>query len=254
MPRFPDILVPADGDVPAYILRRSARAAHVRLDITPHEGLVVVVPIALEDFDPANALRDKHAWIEESLARFAERRAVLSADVAQRLPLAVDLAATAERWTVRYDDTQGGTTSARPGGAGVLVVRGPVGDPQARIAALNRWLQRAAGERLVPWLAAEARRAGAAPARVTIRGQRARWGGCTPGGAITLNRCLLFLAPDLVTAAIRHEIAHLDHPDHSPAFWDRLTALDPSWEEHRARIAASWDAIPAWAEPALLHR
>lgn len=254
MPQHPDIHVPASGDVPAYILRRSTRAAHVRLNVTPHEGLVVVVPASLEGFDPANALRDKRAWIEESAARFAERRELLLAEPSQRLPRRVEFPSTGEHWHVSYLETAAHSTSTRLSSTGVLTVRGPADDPHAQIAALNRWLQRAARERLVPWLAGEARRTGASPTRVTVRGQRARWGGCTPSGSITLNRCLLFLGEDLVTAAMLHELAHLQHPDHSPAFWRRLAALDPHWEEHRTRIAESWDAVPLWAEPALLQR
>ena len=60
-----DTHVPAHGDLPAYILRVSPRAKHVRLNVSPHEGLVVVVPRGARGFDPTPILRSKKTWIDE---------------------------------------------------------------------------------------------------------------------------------------------------------------------------------------------
>ena len=243
-----DMYVPADGDVPAYILRVSVRAKHVRLNVTPHEGLVVVVPQGVRGFDPSRLLRSKRTWIDASLARFAEGRQLYSADRATLLPGEVTFPATGERWSVEYRATSSPRASARDG-HGTLTVAGAVGDADVRLAALNRWLQARAKERLLPMLERNAEQTGLRYTRAGVRGQKSRWGSCSAKGSITLNRCLLFLPEELVTAVILHELAHLRRHDHSPAFWRELERLDPEARGHREAIRHAWSAVPAWAEP-----
>lgn len=239
--------VPARGDVPAYTLRVSPRAHHVRLTVTPRHGLVVTVPPTLRDYDPTHVLRARRDWIDGATAHFATRRAAITAPASERLPDEVELAVTGEQWPVRFRETF--SASVRAGvREGVLVVSGRVGDADASLAALQRWLQRAARERLLPLLDEEAARVGVAFRRAGVRAQRGRWAGYS-AGTITLNRALLFLPPELVRAAMLHELAHACHPNHSAEFRAELARLDPDADEHAAAIAQSWDAVPPWAEP-----
>ena len=246
--RSADTHVPAHGDVPEYTLRLSDRAKRVRLKITPREGLVVVVPRNMRGFDPSIALRERRDWIEDAGARVAERRTALLAGADALLPDAIEFPATGERWHVEYRSSAAASVSARAN-AGVLVVRGAVEDGEACLAALQRWLQRAAGERLLPLLADESERTGLAYRRASVRGQRSRWGSCSSAGTITLNRCLVFLPPELVRSIVLHELAHLKHHDHSKRFWRFLEALDPRAHEHRRATNHAWNAVPPWAEP-----
>jgi predicted metal-dependent hydrolase len=241
-------LVPASGITPEYTLRMSDRARRVRLTVTPRDGLVVVVPRAMRGFDPSAIIREHRAWIESAHARVTERRAALHAGPDALLPDRVAFPATGETWVVEYRSTEATTVRARIDG-GLLVVQGAVEDGEACLAALQRWLQRAAAERLLPALAEESARTGLAYTRATVRGQRSRWGGCSSSGSITLNRCLLFLAPELMHAVMLHELAHLRHHNHSAAFWHELERLDPQAIAHRKAIAHAWDSVPPWAEP-----
>ena len=244
----PDIYVPAIGDLPAYTLRLSDRAKHVRLTITPRQGLVVVVPRGIRGFDPSPVLRERRDWIESAQAHFAERRAALLAGADALLPSEVSFPATGECWGVEYRANGAATVSARTSGS-MLVVRGPVDDGEACVAALRRWLQRAAAERLLSLLADESARTGLAYDRASVRGQRSRWGSCSSAGTITLNRCLLFLPHELTHAVVLHELAHLRHANHSKAFWRQLEELDSHASAHRKAIAHAWDVVPPWAQP-----
>ncbi len=240
--------VPAGKDLPAYVLRTSNRAKHVRLRVSAHEGLVVVVPSSLAGFDPSQTLRDRREWIEAATAEFAERRALLSAPPDSLLPREIEFPATGELWQVVYQPGSA-TRATAAGTSDRLVVRGPASDAPAALRALRRWLHRAAAARLLPMLASESARTGLAPSRSQIRAQRARWGGCSPSGTISLNRCLLFLAPTLVRSVIVHELAHLAQPNHSAAFWRELERFDPDARAHHEAIRLARDSIPPWAEP-----
>ncbi len=243
-----EVPVPASGDLPAYTLRRSRRAKHVRLTVTPRSGLVVVVPAGLRGFDPAPVLRDRAAWIAEATAHFAERRSALTAEPAEMLPAEVAFAATNERWRVERRATRSATARVLEA-EGVLTISGSTGDPEACLAALRRWLQTAARNRLLPLLAELAAAHQLHYAKATVRGQRARWGSCSGRRSITLNRCLVFLAPELARSVALHELAHLAQPNHSQRFWREVERLDPGAQRHRRAIASAWDKVPPWAEP-----
>ncbi len=242
-----DTKVPAQDGLPAYTLRLSDRARHVRLTISAREGLVVVVPGRARNRDVTPFLEQRRAWIERASAPLAKRRALFVAGSDALLPDEVAFPATAERWPVEY--RHGTATGACVRVAdGLLVVSGNVADPDECIRALQRWLQKAAKERLLPMLAEEARQTGSVYEAAAVRGQRSRWGSCSHRRSISLNRSLLFVSPELARSVVLHELAHLSHPDHSARFWSHLETLDPGARRHRAAMRSAWDAVPPWAE------
>ncbi len=70
------------------------------------------------------------------------------------------------------------------------------------------------------------------PGKVEIRELPTRWASCTPAGNIYFNwRCVM--APIVVLDyLIIHELVHLEHPNHSRAFWDQVSALCPNYQKH----------------------
>jgi predicted metal-dependent hydrolase len=89
----------------------------------------------------------------------------------------------------------------------------------------QRWLEGEARRLLEIDLAFYCERAGhAAPPLRLSRAQR-RWGSCSDRKAIRINWRLV-QAPDLVRrSVVAHEVAHLTHFDHSPAFHALLRGL-----------------------------
>jgi predicted metal-dependent hydrolase len=80
----------------------------------------------------------------------------------------------------------------------------------------------------------EAARLGAKVARVRVRDMRSRWGSCGQDGSLCFNWRLAFAPRRVAAYVVAHEVAHLRHMDHSPAFWAVVDQLDP----HRAESAA----------------
>ena len=52
-----------------YSIRVSSRARHVRLKVTPAEGLCVVVPWGVDPADVPALVAEKKAWIDKALLR-----------------------------------------------------------------------------------------------------------------------------------------------------------------------------------------
>ncbi len=63
--------------------------------------------------------------------------------------------------------------------------------------------------------------------KLRIGNQRSRWGSCSESGTISLNWRLILLRYELGNYVLCHELAHLEHMNHSVAFWDFLESLVP---------------------------
>ena len=61
--------------------------------------------------------------------------------------------------------------------------------------------------------------------RVTIKHNTSNWGSCSTKGNINLNLNLMRVPGPLQDYILLHELTHLRHADHSPAFHDELESL-----------------------------
>lgn len=239
--------VPAIGDLPAYTVRRHPRAKRVRMRVTARDGLVVTLPPRAPLREAARTVEAHRGWAERQLAAVEERGLALAGGSEALLPDEVTFAATGETWQVHYDHT--GSASVRAGEAGaVLRVSGAVGDADACLAALRRWLARAARARLTRMLEETSVAQGLPYARATVRAQRSRWGSCSRSGSVSLNRALVFLPPERVRCVLVHELAHLVVHDHSPAFWAELERRSPGCAASRRALRDAWTRVPPWAD------
>lgn len=63
-----------------------------------------------------------------------------------------------------------------------------------------------------------------------------RWGSCSSNKTISLNIGLMKLPEPLRDYVILHELAHLNHMDHSPAFWAEVGSHDKNYKSHNKKI------------------
>ncbi len=68
------------------------------------------------------------------------------------------------------------------------------------------------------------------PRRIVVKALRPRiLGQCTRDGEVRLNPSLLTWPDTILEETLAHELIHLHHFNHSPAFWRELTQLLPDW-------------------------
>jgi predicted metal-dependent hydrolase len=111
---------------------------------------------------------------------------------------------------------------------------------------LRRWLVEMAQSRLEPWLHNVAAQVEIDFTRATVRRQKTRWGSCSVRGHISLNCCLLFQNADVVRYLFVHELAHMHHSNHSPAFWRHVERLEPQYRVLDRQLLAGWANVPSW--------
>lgn len=63
-----------------------------------------------------------------------------------------------------------------------------------------------------------------------------RWGSCSSNRTISLNIGLMKLPVQLRDYVILHELAHLNHMDHSPAFWAEVEKHDKNYKLHEKKL------------------
>ena len=101
-------------------------------------------------------------------------------------------------------------------------------------------------EALAAWMKGEARRvltervrlhAGimrVRPAGLRITSARTRWGSCSAQNSLNFCWRLVMCPLPVIDYVVVHELSHILHKDHSPAFWACVQAYDPAYKEKKA--------------------
>lgn len=190
----------------------------------------------IRDFVEAN-----RGWVDQTRARFRARRR--EGPQSGPFPAELALRALGQVVEVRYFDEH--RHRFRWSGQG-LSIGLPERQPDAARALLVGALKQRAHDRLVPRLRSLAERNGLVHGRVTWRNQKSRWGSCSANGNISLNIRLMFLPAGLVDYVLVHELAHLEHPDHSPRFWNAVERMLPGAFRRRQEIRDVDGLLPDW--------
>lgn len=72
------------------------------------------------------------------------------------------------------------------------------------------------------------------PCGFRLRALRSLWGSLAPDGTVSLDLALVLGPPAVFEYVLVHELCHLIHANHSPAYWREVEARCPDWREARA--------------------
>ena len=216
----------------AYRLRASPRARAMRVRVGDG-GVEVTLPGRQRArYEPRadDFLRENAAWVLHQCDRARQRRAEDAALFALRPGhLLLRGAATPVALLPRPGRRRHQVESV---GGRVVLWRGDSPDAPAR--ALELWLRREARRDLAARVAHHAAGVAKPPGRLFVRDQRTRWGSCASSGALSFSWRLVSAPPAVLDYVAAHEVAHLDVPNHSRAFWHKVEALCGDYEPHRA--------------------
>lgn len=74
------------------------------------------------------------------------------------------------------------------------------------------------------------------PEALIVRKLGQRWGSMSPAGRLVLNTRLVEASVDAIDYVVTHELCHMVHPHHGPAFFDLLMTIMPDWETRKAKL------------------
>lgn len=230
-----------------YTVRISRRARRARIVVRPNMSVEVVLPHGLPNHHAAGFVREKRGWIERSLKRFGDLPQSEMRESDHPFPQQLLLEGVGLSLSMIYIHTDSDRVRINEAPER-LELRGSVDDPAKVKSALQRWLKKKARELLPEMLDELARLHGYQYRKVTIRLQKSRWGSCSKAGNINLNAKLLFLPPRLRRYVMLHELGHLKHLNHSPAFWKEVAMTDPDYRSHIREMRIVSCCVPGWAE------
>lgn len=192
-------------------IRRHPRATRLTMRLAPDGSEVrVSLPRWGRTAEAMAFVRTRREWLESQLAGVPKAHALRAGDT---FPL------HGEPLLLRHDPL----AARRPAVEGdALVVGGPAENLVPRV---QRWLEGEARRILADDLADYCTRAGVPTPKLALSRAQRRWGSCAKSGAIRLNWRLVLAPPLVRRSVVAHEVAHLLHFDHSPAFHTALARL-----------------------------
>ena len=206
-----DPVIEVGGRALPLAIRRHARAKRLTMRLAPDGSEVrVTLPRWCRTSDALVFARARADWLERQLAAVPQSKPPAPGGELRYRGAGLLIAwHHAHRRTPRLEDQS-------------LLVGGPEESLPAR---LQRWLESEARRLLADDLAFFCQRADRPAPQLRLSRARRRWGSCSDRAAIRINWRLV-QAPDHVRrSVVAHEVAHLTHFDHSPAFHAELARL-----------------------------
>lgn len=212
------------GEAVRYKVRHSDRARYPRIDVSL-AGVEVVVPEYL-DMDPAAFLEERSEWVLKKEAEMAPIRE----EIPDRKFVdgeTIPFEGVDHRICVTSVDDH----VIRDGL--ILLAREKLADSTIK-AELEELFRAKARDRVHTVIDRYRLRIDGEPNTVYIRNQQTRWGSCSSKDNLSFNWRLIMAPPRILEYIVVHELAHLEHRDHSDRFWDRLEDLCPHAEDSRS--------------------
>lgn len=219
-------------EIPYRLIRSNRRT----LSLTVESGgaLVAHAPLHMPLRQIEAFIEEKRAWIERKRGEAPSRPAPFVPRDGARLPwLGAELRLAFSDLPLCVDF-----------GGWLLVPRS--GDVRAR---LRDWRKQRAAEELSPRVRLWERRMGLQVKSIRYTAAKRRWGSMRADGCLRLNAALMHCPMELCDYVIVHELAHIVHPDHSPAFHALVRSVLPGADTLRARMRDFAGVTALLAEP-----
>jgi len=184
-----------------------ARRISIRIDARAGEA-VAVAPSERRLAEAVAFAQSKADWIAERLSARPAGAALVPGAV---IPF---------RGGTAILETTGGGGAARlvEGADGVRIISG--GDGEAFARRVTNLLKRTARDALTARTDVHLRALGQKPVTIGINDPTSRWGSCSPmSRSIRYSWRVVMAPPEVLDYLAAHEVAHLIHADHSPAYW-----------------------------------
>lgn len=211
----------------AYTLvrRRGRRSVGLRVDSA---GLTVSAPLSVPLAQVETAIAESEGWIRRKLEVWRARQVpAQSWESGATLPFLGG--------ALRLAITVGGRAAAEKEGE-VLRIRARSLEVAEVRRVVETFYRRSALLHFAERTFVLARMAGLSAPRVFLSSAQSRWGSCNSRREVRLAWRLIKAPPEVIDYVICHELAHLRHMNHSPAFWSEVERLCPDHRRLRAQL------------------
>lgn len=237
-PRATLLRVDLGGQDCVVTLRRSPRSRRLTLRLSNATGALTLTAPPQVRLSAITAFLDRQRpWIEERLTR--QPRRLRFTDGAM-----VPLRGIAHR--LRESGNYRGRVEVEEGGTPCIVVPGAAPHVERR---LVDYLKAEARHDLERAVATYTGLIGATATRLVLRDGSSRWGSCAANGTLSFSWRLILAPPLVLDYVAAHEVAHLKHMNHGPAFWRLLHEICSQTDCAKAWLNAHGTTLHAYGPP-----
>lgn len=218
-----------------YEVRRSARAARKRIEVTP-AGVQVIVPEGASPEEVERFVQRKRRWLHDKTEEIREEVERLRGDTPQGFHSGAKVLFRGRYLKLRVStaDAERPSLSYRTAFEVALPRDVPRSEHEAIVRGLvERWLEERLAEDAWQVVRRRGTPHGLEPRGIRIKDQRTLWGSCGRDQVIRLDRKLARVPKPVFEYVMVHELCHLEHKDHSPAFWSLVKQVLPDYPERR---------------------
>jgi len=226
-----------DGKAVPYIVKRSTRARHVRLEIRQETGLILVIPRGYPVERLSDLLKAKQRWILGNLAKTNDD---LLPSVRQQVEDGDFVLYLGRQLKV--------VVRKRNGAAGVRLEHDRLmvtlaSDSDGLYPVLEQWYRTQAARLMHEKAEVWSDKLDVNYSKINIRGQKSRWGSCSRNGNISFNWKLVMAPEPVIDYVVIHELAHIKQMNHSKRFWQLVADYCPEWREYKKWLRLHEDEL-----------
>lgn len=211
------------------VRRRGRRGVGLKIDGT---GMTVAASLTT----PINSIEDmigkNSNWVLKKLDEWSHRKIL-----PQQWGTGAVVHYIGEALTLMIDT--GATRVHVEQNMGHLLVRVPIGGAVNIEKAVSAWYRREALPHVAQRAFFFAKLHGLTPPRVFLSSANSRWGSCNSRREVRFSWRLIKARTALIDYVVCHELAHLRHMNHSPAFWQEVERMCPDYRALKSELDAN---------------
>jgi predicted metal-dependent hydrolase len=225
--------LPLDGVAARLSVNPRARRLSIRIDARAGEA-VLIAPSERKLAEVVAFARTKASWMRERLAERPHGTPLEPGATINLFGRPTRLVAAGGAGAARLTEDEDGP----------VIVSG--GEGQAYARRVENLFKRVARETLQTRTDVHLRTLGQRPVKMSIADPKSRWGSCSPHNrSIRYSWRVAMAPPAVIDYLAAHEVAHLVHADHSPAYWSVVQGLIGDHRPYRKWLREHGPALHA---------
>ncbi len=205
-----------------YTVSLSKKARNLRIEISPQKGVVLIVPKGIHFDDAESFLNQKKDWILKHYGQISQKKQGFFF-LGNELNVKRNFDPKSKKHQIEFKNNE-------------LIVVSPINSQMKIEELFERWLKLKASQFIPVEVENLASKYGFEFNRITIRGQKTRWGSCSRRKNLSFNYNLMKLPKRLIEYVIIHELCHLKELNHSERFWNLVKEILPDYKLLRREL------------------
>lgn len=210
----------------SYQIKRSSRAASIKIAIGADAKVIVSAPKFMPEFLIKKFVSSQQSWIEANLAKVEKYQSKLKQDEIiifdKKYLIVINNSADKMGIHVREDKLFINNLSNKT--------------PATIKKQLDEFLKKTALKYIATRTQILAKKMQISYNKLALREQSSRWGSCSSQGNLNFNWRLVHYPPAVIDYVIIHELAHRLELNHSKKFWAIVKKFDSEYLIHKGQL------------------